>query len=323
MDIQHRVVTEIVVEPAIVHCSSVIETDDGLVCVWYEGPYETSRETVIKISRRKGVDGEWSSPAVLFDFHGLALGNPVLWKAGTEDLYITFPVLIDESWTEGLLFYSSSSDRGISWRDPSLFLPMKGFMPKTRPLRVNEGPLLFPLYHEQDLCPYLMIISDVSAPLESALVAETMARGKAIQPAIVQGEEDRLLMFARTNQGSIWQSVSYNGGYSWSIFEPTKLPNPDSAVDLCRNGDTVLLVYNDSAQDRHNLRAALSGDGGRSWYAARTIVEGDGEYSYPSLMCSVDGTCHLTFTENRYIIRHSVFDKSWIEASPLEEPLRT
>lgn len=323
MEIQHSIVTEIVAEPAIVHCSSVIETGDELVCVWYEGPYETSHETVIKISRRKTAGGAWSSPAVLFDFNGLALGNPVLWKADGEDLYITFPVLIDESWTEGLLFYSSSSDRGITWREASLFLPRKGFMPKTRPVRVNDGPLLFPLYHEADLCPYLMIINDVRTPLASALVAETMARGKAIQPAIVESEEGRLLMFARTNQGTIWQSVSHNGGYSWSIFEPTNLPNPDSAVDLCRNQDKLLLVYNDSAQDRSNLRAALSKDGGRSWYAARTIVEGEGEYSYPSLMCSANGIYHLSFTENRYVIRHSVFDTNWVEASPLEEPLRT
>jgi predicted neuraminidase len=323
MDIRHSIITRIAGQPAIVHCSSIIQTGDWLMCVWYEGAYETSGDTVIKMSRRTLADVSWGPPEIVFDFHGLPLGNPVLWRDKGEDIYITFPVLIAESWTEGFLFYSSTGNQGVSWKEPALFLSRKGFMPKTRPLRVEGGPLLFPLYHEADLCPYVMIIEDATAPLRSTLVAETMARGKAIQPAIVQGEDEKLLMFARTNQGTIWQSVSYNDGYSWSIFEPTSLPNPDSAVDVCRRDDRVVLIYNDSATDRSCLKAAISRDGGKTWYASRVIAEGEGEYSYPSLMCTADGTFHLSFTENRYMIRHAVFDAEWVEKSPLVPPIRT
>jgi alpha-L-fucosidase len=323
MEIQHSLVTKIISTPAIVHCSSVIDAGQYLLCVWYEGPYETSGETVIKIARKGKSDADWGVPSILFDFEGLPLGNPVLWKDGEGMLYVTFPVLVTESWTEGLLFYSSSGDGGRTWKEPSLFLSKRGFMPKTRPLVTGSGRILFPLYHEADFCPYVMIMNDLRSPLKSVLVAETMARGKVIQPAMVNGDDGKLLMFARTNQGSIWKSISYNDGYSWSIFEPTTLPNPNSALDLCRDRDKILLVYNHSVKDRRNLRAAFSRDGGISWYTSRCIVEGEGEYSYPSLCCSEDGVYHLTFTESRYMIRHAVFDADWVEEGRLLEPVRT
>lgn len=317
------IVTEIMSSPSIVHCSSILDARENYLCVWYEGPYETSEKTILKLAYKKKESRGWELPKILFDFHGLALGNPVLWKITEDHLFLTFPVLLSSAWTESLLFYSHSSDGGNHWQPPSLFLPKKGFMPKTRPILPTDGPILFPLYHEKEFCPYVMLIDDPWEPLSASIVGETMARGKVIQPALVERDSRSILMFARSNQGTIWKSVSYNRGYSWSLCTPTAIPNPNSAIDLVRMGEHLCLVYNDASNHRRNIRISLSKDGGRTWYASRRIDGGEEEYSYPSLWAGQDGVFHLTYTVNRYQIRYTCFDIEWVEKNSDLDPFQT
>lgn len=54
-------------------------------------------------------------------------------------------------------------------------MPGLGFMAKSKPLRLDSGTLLVPSYHERDSCPFVMRVDDEDAPLDSSLVAETMA----------------------------------------------------------------------------------------------------------------------------------------------------
>ena len=318
-------VYEVQSEPAIVHCSTIIRMRNGdLLCAWYQGSYETSSDTVLKISRRNGdgsggIDvgkaGQWSDPIVLFDFRGAPLGNPVLWRppegspggrstSGDQSVYITFSVLTAEDWKSSLLFYSRSDDEGRTWTSPALFLSSPGFMSKTKPVSPADGSVLFPLYHEGEYCPYVMRINDFSSPMSSSLVAETMARRKAIQPALFNIDGQRILMMCRTNQGTVWRSVSYNEGYSWSILRPTNLPNPDSAVDLfAATNDRIGIVYNPSADERNVLALGVSDDDGQSWERRTDVVSGDGEYSYPFTVNLPDGRVAVSFTDSRYAIR--------------------
>ena len=318
-------IREIISEPAMTHCSTIVSTDSqDLLCVWYEGPYETSHKTVLKIARKHVGDSHWSNADTLFNFYGLPLGNPVMWKLNDGVIHIIFPVLLKESWTESLIFYSRSSDNGNSWMPPTLFLSQKGFMPKTRPIAAQHSGLLAPLYHEADLCPFIMLVDDLNQPLKSKLVAETMARGKAIQPALIHLEGSTFLMLTRTNQGTIWKSISYNHGLSWTICKPTTLPNPDSAIDIGRLPDgEIILVFNNSSRNRHTLNVALSNDNALSWFALAEIVSGSGEYSYPSLLITEDHDIHITYTDSRYKICHVVLDKEWLLENRLDTPIIT
>ena len=322
MDLQINTIRKITDEPAITHCSSIVETSDGdLVAVWYECPYETSSDTLIKISRKSRETKVWEPADVLFNFQGMPLGNPVLWTDDSRHIHIVFSVLLSESWTTSMLFYAVSADSARTWSAPTLFLPKVGFMAKTRPVATDRGQILFPVYHESEFCPYVMIIDDLTRPLEARLIAETMARGKAIQPTLIHLESSNYAMLSRTNQGAIWKSISYNDGLSWSICEPTLLPNPNSALDLCRlRSGEILLAYNPSAADRHRLAIAISDDNMQTWFAMRDLIQGVGEYSYPCLLVDGSDKIHVSYTENRYIIQHAVFDKAWLTEGRLDVP---
>jgi predicted neuraminidase len=315
--------------PGICHCAAIAENDQGeLLCVWYEGPYETSPDTVLKISRKPSRDSSWSAAEILFKFSGVPLGNPVLFSLGDGVLYIIYSILFGESWKESVLYISESRDQGLIWSQPALLFPKRGLMGKTKPIVLTTGEaagrVLIPLYNQIDFYPVVLTAERRDWWASSGLVAETMARGKAIQPALAELPDGKILMLARTNQGRIWKSVSRNAGLSWSICKPTMLPNPNSAIDLLQTADSrLLLAFNNSATNRYSLSIALSENHGESWIALRDVCRGDGEYSYPFMIESGSGGIHLVYTENRYRIKHLEFSTDWLLENRLPSPLVT
>jgi len=326
------------------HCSSIAEIPGGgLFCVWYEGAYEGASDTAIRGAARPPGSGQWQPARDVIRYPGTPLGNPVLFRlsngpagaagaagaaraagADREGLYLLFSVLLGESWTESVLYVSRSLDDGGSWSNPGLVFPRKGLMAKTRPLQLASGRILVPLYDEAGYFPAVLVVEAPEHWCAGRLSAETMARGIAIQPALAELPGGSLLMFCRSARGRIWKSLSYNGGLSWSLCAPTRLPNPDSAVDLLPlDSRTLLLAFNNSETDRHSLSVALSRDAGRSWTALAEVDRGAGEYSYPSLLAGGPGLVHLAYTENRYRIKHFQFDLGWLEQHRLPEPLLT
>ena len=95
----------------------------------------------------------------------------------------------------------------------------------------------------------------------------------------------------------------------------------DSAIDLLKAGEkTIILAYNDSAADRHSLSLALSEDDGKSRHSSTRIDGGEGEYSYPSLTADGSGKIHMSYTEDRYRIKHVQFDIEWLRTKRTEKP---
>jgi predicted neuraminidase len=317
------VIREITDTPGLCHCSSLAENLDGeIICVWYEGAYETAPDTAIRISFKPHGSDSWLPAEELFRYSGVPLGNPVLFTFDRRILYIIFSLLLGESWTESLLFVSASQDGGHSWSNPGLLFPKKGLMAKTRPLRLESGRILIPLYDESGFYPVVLIADQPEQWAAARYTAETMARGAAIQPGLVQLPDGNLLMYCRTNRGSIWKSYSYNQGLSWSLCTPTGIPNPNSAVDILRyDANTYVLAFNNSSTHRHGLSVALSRNCGTSWTHIKDIDSGNGEYSYPCLLQDQNARIHLSYTENRFRIKYAIFDLDWLCEHPLEEPL--
>lgn len=309
------IIREIKDFPLICHCASILETKkDHYICVWYEGSYETSYDTLIKIAHKNSNTVEWIPSKILFCYHNVPLGNPVLFSFDDKRIFIIFSFLFEGSWKESVLVISYSDNNGEIWSNPSLLFPKKGFLAKNKPIKLSSGKIVVPIYSEIEFCPYVIIVDDINRCIESKYVAETMARGKAIQPVIVELEPKKLLMYCRTNQGTIWKSISYNDGFTWSICEPTIIPNPNSAIDLLKiSSGELIMVFNSSEKDRHSLRVALSSNGGDTWSYFKDIEKGKGEYSYPCLIQDSNKSFHIVYTESRYRIKHVQFDLEWLK----------
>ena len=116
----------------------------------------------------------------------------------------------------------------------------------------------------------------------------------------------------------IHMMTSQDDGRTWSVSEPTELPNNGTSVDWVRLLDGhVVTVFNNSPERRFPLAAALSRDQGETHVAVRHLDdECDGDscsYHYPSVMQSTrDGTIWVTYTHKRQTIAWAHFNEAWL-----------
>ena len=80
-----------------------------------------------------------------------------------------------------------------------------------------------------------------------------------------------------------------------------------------------LLVYNHSKRGegknggkRSPLNLAVSRDG-KTWQAALVLESAAGEYSYPAIIQTADGSVHITYTWKRERVKHVAIDPAKLE----------
>ncbi|MCX7642546.1 MAG: exo-alpha-sialidase [Armatimonadetes bacterium] len=296
------------------HASTLTELPSGdLLCAFYAGSYETSPDQAIFIVRaQKRGNGKWtwSEPKKLIDTPQKADGNPVLFTSPDGVVWLFFVTLQGTGWTSSLLFAAKSLDEGKTWSEPQLLSAVQGTMPRTKPLVLQDGAWLLPLYDELRWRPIFWRSEDKGKTWREFAV---QTRFRLIQPAVVELSDGKLLAYCRSSAGRIFRLVSEDGGQRWTQPEPINLPNPNSAIDLARLPDSgLVLAFNDSVDKRTPLSVAFSPDESEQWVFIRDLEVGEGEFSYPCLLVASDGSIHCVYTYRRKTIRHAVVDKEWL-----------
>lgn len=133
--------------------------------------------------------------------------------------------------------------------------------------------------------------------------------GKVVFPSqtfdehmIVELNDGRLWMTARTGKEGIQQSFSSDGGYTWSA--PQKYLKNQSARHFIRrlaSGDLLLIKHgkiNERTKKRSHLTAYISKDDGKTWLGGLLLDERDG-VSYPDGFEAPDGTIYIAYDYNR------------------------
>ncbi|NOX45243.1 MAG: exo-alpha-sialidase [Caldiserica bacterium] len=309
------------------HAPSICELPDGdLLLAFYAGEYEGAPDQVILGARYDRAAGRWSEPEVWVHVFRRATVNPRVFIGPDDMVWLIAPVNYGERWCSGgtYLFLKRSPDGGRTWTDLELVVERKGLLGKNKPL--VEGRLI--------LLPVEWEATWSAAFLRSEDGGETWgdlgraAGAHLIQPAVVRLADGRLLAYMRSQEGRIFRSYSTDDGRSWSVPEPTSLPNPNSGIDLVRlRSWNLILVYNPTEPlprpeklhpawprampagftvwgPRTPLVAARSGDGGRTWSRPLVLEDGEGEYSYPAVIQARDGAIHVAYTYRREAIKH-------------------
>lgn len=297
--------------PQSVHCAALAEVAPGeLLAVAYAFSYETSPDSRLVASRF--VDGAWTPSRTLVDPPGVPVGNPVIAAGKGGRLHLWYVALHGETWREGRIVHAASDDGGRSWRGHAPVHARAGLMTKARPVELDAAALL-PVYDERLWCSHVLVADDLRGPWR--LHGDTTARGATIQPVVAPLPGGRLLMLSRSSQGSVYRSISVDGGRSWTASQPTALPNPNAGIDLLAlPGGDLLLAFNPDAHGRERIAVARSSDAGRSWSAPHVLEQVDGELSYPFLLRTAAGQVHLVYTQQRTRIVHRTLDAGILEA---------
>jgi len=311
------------------HPASMTELKNGdLYLAYYGGQGEYAVETSVFGSRLAKGSSTWTKPEAIARNPVHSMGNPVVWEASDGVVWLFFVVRPGATWSTSRIMAKISRDGARTWSEPFVVTWEAGTMVRSRPITLADGSYLLPIYHETGADP------EFTAPDTSSLFLRfnpstkewtesnrVRSRIGNLQPAVVQLSDTHLLAFCRRggdyepgNDGNVVRTESNDGGKTWSPGTETEFPNPNAAVELIRlrNGH-LLFVYNNSANDRTPLTAAISTDNGQTFPYKRNIAEGDGDFAYPSAIEAQDGLIHITYTsDERTVIRHAVLKEEAI-----------
>ncbi|NLE43131.1 MAG: exo-alpha-sialidase [Chloroflexi bacterium] len=322
------------------HAATVVETADGrLLAAWFGGTYEGHPDVAIWTSTFD--HGEWSPPVKLIDERDVPLWNPVLFRDADGVVWLFYKVgPTIPAWTGAFV---RSSDGGRSWSHPKL-LPAGLLGPsKNKPIVASNGeivsgtsaeswrswtcwvevssdggrswarygPITAPGWNPSETGPGGPV-SAAWADDDQQLILPQQYAG-VIQPTVWEYARGRLRMLMRTTQhvGFVCVTDSDDFGRTWSEARMLEVECPNSGLDAVRLRDgRIALVCNPSATDRTPLSLLISADNGETWRTQSVLESGAGEFSYPSIIESRDGTIHTVYTYNRTHIRHAMIDRS-------------
>ena len=317
------------------HPASITELANGdLYLAYYGGSGEYAEDTAVYGARKPAGSSEWSRPQIIAQAPWRSEGNPVVWQAPHGIVWLFHVNRIGDTWSHSCIRVKISRDGAHTWSDSVMLAHEPGMMVRAHPIVLNDGDYLLPIYHETGHDREMVGADTTSLFLRydprSNRWTETnrirSSRGN-LQPAVVQITDKDLVCYCRrgggydpTRDGYLIRSESHDGGRTWSEGKDSAFPNPNAAVDFIklRNGH-LLLVYNDSMNERTPLTAAISIDNDRSYPYRRNIIEGPGDFAYPSAIQTRDGLIHVVFTSNeRTVINHAVFDEATITGNLLK-----
>lgn len=311
------------------HPAAFTQLDNGdLYLAYYGGSGEYGNDTAVFGSRLKKGESQWSDPTVIADTPMRSEGNPVVWQAPDGLVWLFYVNRYGDTWSTSRIKAKISYDGAETWSDSFMLTMEEGTMVRGQPIALMDGDYLLPVYSEtgndtektgsDSASFFLRYDHETNVWTESERIYSEMGN---IQAQVVQLTEDHLVAYIRrggnyepTDDGWMLRSESHDGGHTWSEAVRTPFKNPNSALDFIKlkNGN-LLLVFNDSMNDRTPLRVAISTDGDKTWPYQRNIQSGDNTFAYPYALQAHDGTIHVIYTtESRSVIMHAVFEEEAI-----------
>ncbi len=309
------------------HPASFMELSNGDFYVsYYGGGGEYEDESKVWGMRRVAGGDAWTTPVVIADTPFLGEGNPVVWEAPDEVVWLFYVQRYGDTWSDSRIHAKISRDHAQTWSDSFVLAFEPGMMVRSRPIVLNDGDYLLGVYHEKG--HDREVVGRRTSSLFLRYDPEThvwtptnkiYSRQGNLQPSPVQITDDYLVSYSRrgggygpVTDGWLVRSESRDGGRTWKRGKDSAFPNPNAATDFIKlqNGH-LMLVYNDSMTSRDPLSVAISTDNDATYPYRVNLAEGDYDFAYPVALQSRDGRIHVLYTAHeRSTIYLATFDEN-------------
>ena len=292
------------------HAANLLPLPDGsLMCVWFGG------SGLLPGSR------QWSDAVKLSDDASRSEQNPVLFLAPDNVLWLLWTAQISGNQDTAIVRYRQSTDLGQTWGEIATLLDKPGTFIRQPITVLDNGNWLLPVFYcrtqpgekwvGNDDISAVKISSDCGKTWRDVEVPQSLG---CVHMNITTLPGGTLVALFRSRWAdNIYYSQSVDNGESWSVPEPTELPNNNSSIQVTTlaSGELALVFNHMSAAGARERRAslydeiddgdnsrkepevtsgrsafwgaprapmtvAISADGGKTWPWQRNLDEGDG-----------------------------------------------
>ncbi|MFN7307440.1 MAG: exo-alpha-sialidase [Acetobacteraceae bacterium] len=256
------------------HAGFIAALPNGdLGCFWFGGTQEGIPDISIYFSRLPRDCTRWTEPQMLSDDPTRSEQNPMLFNAPNGALWLLWTAQIGGNQDTALVRCRISRDGGESWGAIETLIPEKpgfGTFIRSRIVVNGAGEWLLPIWRctkppvgawtgNLDTSSVLISRDQGAHWIESAVPDST----GTCHMSIVPGTNGDLVAFYRSRWADhVYRSVSRDLGHSWSVPQPTILPNNNSSMMALKLASgAIALCYNESsARDATGRRASLYDD---------------------------------------------------------------
>lgn len=326
------------------HAPALVELENGdMLCAWFAGSFEGNSDISIIMCRLKKDSSTWEAPVKISNDNKRSEQNPSFFKPRDGELWLIYTSQLermegkDNMQFTSIIKYQKSFDNGITWSDPEVLFDKEGSFCR-QPIQIlSNGRWIFGNWMCTDSNtgllsdPTVLQISDDKGNTWKAVnMPDSSGR---VHANIIEVDNGKLIALMRSRYAdNIYISRSDNFGDTWSVPEPTLLPNNNSSISALKlQSGCIAIAYNPTASLmaekgkiswpglRCPVAVALSEDEGKTFPIIRYMERGEGfygeenrinnkQYEYPYLMQSKDGNLHLAFAyKNRVSIKYMRF----------------
>lgn len=202
--------------------------------------------------------------------------------------------------TDCRIMMRTSADDGKTWNAARQLSPAGKYTGLTngRGIRLRTGRILLEAWEGGD--SYCVLSDDDGKTWRDSQRVQP-AKGKSYEPACIELKDGRVLMLMRTELGGQYQSLSTDGGQTWTAPVPTTLVGSAAPVAITRiptTGDLLAIWNHNPGTNRRNpLTAAVSKDEGKTWTSFRNLEAApDDAWAYPAVTWVGDRALITYFT---------------------------
>jgi predicted neuraminidase len=288
--------------------SSIAITPKGRIwAVWYAGitpDEDVNNYVVLATSDDKGnswketviIDPDQEGPVRAFD--------PELWIDPTGKLWVFWAQSIDHDGTVAGVWAITTNYPEVENPDWTATRRLTNGIMMCKPLVLSTGEWILPASTwrlTDNSAKIIVSLDNGNIWTEKGAVNISKDVRSFDEHMIVEKKNGDIWMLVRTKYG-IGESVSSDGGYTWSPLVPSKIQHPAARFFIRRlNSGNLLLVKHgpiNMKTGRSHLMAFVSKDDGYSWSHGLLLDERPG-VSYPDGQQTIDGMIYITYDFNR------------------------
>lgn len=325
---------------------SVTVTPGGRLWVaWHAGGKTEDDDNAILVATSGDGGRSWSEPVFALDAPGPLRGlDPGFWTDPLGNVWLFYAQVYSFWDGRGGVWAMSPEDperAQTAWSVPRRLCD--GFL-KNKPIVLNDGRWLLPVefMNSNPICgslgkmkPMVGPVAHPSPEMMGANIFESSDCGKTVrflgrgeipkkdrdctENMVYQKRDGSLRQLVRTRYG-IGESVSRDGGRSWTEVARSNIQNPSSRFFIGRlSSGALLLVKNgpvDRRTDRRELMAFVSDDDGETWKGG-LMLDARKDVSYPDAVQETSGRIHVVHDHDRTGMReiiHHVFTEDDVRA---------